>query len=58
MHRNDEAIYHRDRALSELDRGLTAHCPQAARAHMELSGLHLRRAQELGATMPKPMLVM
>lgn len=47
------AIYHRDRALAELDRGLTAICPQSARAHLELSSLHMRRAEELGAVMPK-----
>jgi hypothetical protein len=54
----NNAIYHRDRALQELDLGLTAACPMAARSHMELSSLHLQRARDLGVTMPKPPLHM
>lgn len=41
--------YHSNRALRELDLGLTASCFAAARAHLELSSLHMRRAREASA---------
>jgi len=56
-HEIDDATYHRDRAASERDRSLAARCPQAVRAHLELSSLHMRRAEALGVTWPKLLLV-
>jgi hypothetical protein len=56
--KTNDASYHRDRALQERDLGLAAACPMAARSHMELSSLHVRRARDLGAEMPRPPLQM
>ena len=49
-----DATYHRERALKELSAGLVAGCSSAARAHLQLSTLHMQRARELGATLPGP----
>ena len=46
--------YHRQRALRERDLGQSAASPAAARAHIELSVLHLRRAQELERPTARP----
>lgn len=40
---DEEIDYHRQRALRELDLGLVAGSSAAARAHLELSSLHMRR---------------
>lgn len=52
------ASYHHERARRELDAGLTASSSSAARAHLELSNLHLKRARELGAHEGRPLLSM
>jgi hypothetical protein len=45
----DEDIeYHSLRAMQELDRGLIARSIAAARAHLQLSSLHLQRMRDLG----------
>jgi hypothetical protein len=47
--RNEDVLdYHRRRAMRELDLGLTAECPNAARAHLTLSSLHLQRLRQAG----------
>ena len=38
---------HGERAMAELDRALTAACPEAAEAHYKLSSLHLARMHQL-----------
>jgi hypothetical protein len=43
----DQIQLHSDRAMIELDRALDADCIQAARAHFELSTLHLDRVRTL-----------
>jgi hypothetical protein len=43
----DEIKFHTDRAMSELALASRTANPQAARAHLELSGLHLTRLREL-----------
>jgi hypothetical protein len=53
-----EADYHRERALKELNAGLAARCNFAARAHLGLSSLHMQRARELGAALPRPPFIM
>lgn len=51
----DEDIdYHRRRALRELDLGLVAGTSAAARAHLELSSLHMRRMLELKGEAARP----
>lgn len=51
--------YHADRAMRELDMGLAAACTAAARAHLQLSSLHMTRIQELRlADGAKPPLIM
>jgi hypothetical protein len=49
MSQHEEFGYHSRRALRELDLGLTATCVAAARAHFELSSLHMQRAREASA---------
>lgn len=44
----DQIEYHSRRSSLELDLGLRASSIVAAKAHLELSTLHLRRAQALG----------
>jgi succinate dehydrogenase flavin-adding protein (antitoxin of CptAB toxin-antitoxin module) len=39
--------YHSRRAMRELDAGLTASSIAAARAHLQLSNLHMQRMREL-----------
>jgi hypothetical protein len=39
--------YHSDRATRELDLGMAASSPAAARAHLELASLHMARVREL-----------
>jgi hypothetical protein len=39
--------YHKIRATSELDRGLTAKDTSAARAHLRLASMHMQRVREL-----------
>jgi hypothetical protein len=55
---SDAAEFHRRRAEHELDVGLIASNPQAARAHLELSSLHYRRARELDDRRSGPLLRM
>ena len=43
----DQIEYHSQRAIRELDQGLMAACVPAARAHLQLSSLHLSRMREL-----------
>ena len=50
---SSQAAYHRERALKELDAGLAAGSGSAARAHLQLSSLHMQQARELGADLPK-----
>jgi hypothetical protein len=52
------ARYHRDRAMRELDAGLTASSARAARAHLELSNLQLSRARELSTEPSRPLIHM
>ena len=54
----DDIQYHQARAARELDMGLSTSCLNAARAHLQLSSLHMQRARELGATDGKPPLQM
>ena len=54
----DRARFHRQRAEHELDIGLIASSPAAARAHLELSSLHHRRARELDDHASGPLLRM
>ena len=54
----DKAEFHRQRAERELDIGLIASSPAAARAHLQLSSLHHRRARELGGQSSGPLLQM
>ena len=53
MSRDEQAQYHSDRAMQELDQGLTAASTSAARAHLTLSSLHLQRAQDLDPMRPE-----
>ena len=55
---SEKAEFHRRRAEHELDAGLTANGTAAARAHLELSSLHHRRARELHAQASGPLLRM
>jgi hypothetical protein len=48
MRDRDQIDYHSDRAMRELDAGLTAKSMPAARAHLQLSSLHMERVRELG----------
>ncbi len=43
----EQIEYHSQRAIGELDRGLVAASVPAARAHLQLSSLHLTRMREL-----------
>jgi hypothetical protein len=43
----DEIKFHTDRAMSELKLASQTANPQAARAHLKLSGLHLDRLRAL-----------
>lgn len=42
-----DLAYHRQRALAELDRALSADSHKVAQAHLRLSSLHLARAERL-----------
>lgn len=56
MSREEQIRYHEQRAKRELDQGRAAASVPAARAHLQLSSLHLAKARDLqgegGA--PKP----
>jgi hypothetical protein len=41
MSTEDRIRLHSKRAMDELERARTAHCPNAAKAHLGLSALHL-----------------
>ena len=43
----DQIQYHSGRAMRELDQGLVASCVAAARAHLQLSSLHLAKMRDL-----------
>jgi hypothetical protein len=43
----DEAKYHSDRAMAEIELARRAPSPDAARAHLSLSALHLERLRGL-----------
>jgi hypothetical protein len=47
MSRDDLIDYHSQRAMRELDLGLTARTSIASQAHMRLSSLHLARVRVL-----------
>ena len=47
MSLDDQIQYHEQRAMRELDQGLVAASVPAARAHLELSSLHLAKARDL-----------
>lgn len=55
---SERAEFHRQRAEHELDIGLIASSTAAARAHLELSSLHHRRARELESQYSDPLLRM
>ena len=42
-----DLAYHRQRALAELDRALSADSHRVAEAHLRLSSLHLARVEKL-----------
>lgn len=56
----EQIRYHSDRAMRELDQGLVAQSSAAARAHLQLSSLHLSKMRDLHGKrrMPKPPLIM
>ena len=56
--RDDEIAYHAARAAEEIDRGLTAGCPEAARAHLRLSTLHSDKIREMSGTSWRPPFVL
>ena len=60
MRDEDQIQYHTQRAMRELDQGLLASCAEAARAHLQLSSLHLSRLRSLqgNGDGPRPPLVM
>jgi succinate dehydrogenase flavin-adding protein (antitoxin of CptAB toxin-antitoxin module) len=58
MSEQDKISYHSQRAMRELDLGLTAGCIPAARAHMQLSALHMEKVRELSGGAVKPALSM
>ena len=43
----DEAKYHSDRAMTEIELASRAPSPEAARAHLSLSAFHLDRLRGL-----------
>ena len=43
----EQIEYHSQRAMRELDQGLVASCVAAARAHLQLSSLHMSRMRDL-----------
>ena len=55
-----EIAYHSSRAAQEMDRGLLADCPAAARAHLGLANLHSERLRALRGAAPigRPPLVL
>jgi hypothetical protein len=48
MSKSERIDLHADRALEELERARAAACPEAARAHLALSELHLGQLRALG----------
>lgn len=54
MPKRDALSYHKQRATRELDMGLTAQSNPAARAHLALASMHLRRVRELSGNGPSP----
>jgi hypothetical protein len=53
----DDQAYHSERALRELDLGLTSSSMPAARAHLQLSSLHREKVMEIreaGARLKPP----
>jgi hypothetical protein len=52
------AEFHRRRAARELEERMTAANPSAARAHLQLSSLHFRRAREIDRRPGEPLLPM
>jgi hypothetical protein len=47
MSTDEQIHYHQGRAMRELDQGFTAKCTAAARAHLQLSSLHMARVRDL-----------
>ena len=47
MGNEDLIAYHSKRAMRELDLGLTAASTPAARAHLQLSSLHMDKLRQL-----------
>ncbi len=60
MRSSDDVGYHTQRAVRELDLGLTAQSISASRAHLQLSSLHFQKARSLQGGQPasKPPFVM
>lgn len=56
MNREEQIAYHSQRAMSERDLGLSAGSVPAAKAHLQLSSLHLQRARELSGQIGRPTL--
>jgi hypothetical protein len=50
----DEAKYHGDRALAEIDLARRAASPEAARPHLSLSAFHLERLRRLARPQQAP----
>jgi hypothetical protein len=48
----DPVHIHTARAMAELDSARAARCPEAARAHYALSGLHFGKARALSTGKP------
>lgn len=44
---SEDVQFHSERAMAELDRALQARCYAAARAHFDLSSLHLERIRTI-----------
>ncbi|MDT9597358.1 hypothetical protein [Sphingosinicella rhizophila] len=45
--KRDDLAYHSDRARHELHLGLVSKCMRAARAHLQLSSLHMKKVLDL-----------
>jgi hypothetical protein len=56
----EQIQYHSSRAMRELDQGLVASCVAAARAHLQLSSMHLAKMRDLqgGTSVANPPMVM
>ncbi|HEY0116357.1 MAG TPA: hypothetical protein VGB54_11595 [Allosphingosinicella sp.] len=56
----EEIHYHQQRAMRELDQGMVAASVPAARAHLQLSSLHMAKVRDLqgpGASANPPLIM-